>query len=61
MLILENKIHIVMYKYIMNKETLRDIKTSSELVRISHKISSTTSEPQLIKIGDKYYRVKELG
>jgi hypothetical protein len=31
------------------------------LVQISHKISSTSSKPQIIKIGDKYFRVKELG
>lgn len=42
-------------------KTYRSPEMSSELVRISHKISSTTSKPQLIKIGDKYFRVRELG
>ena len=46
-----------------NKKTqnLRTQEFSAELVKISHKISSTTSKPQLIKIGEKYFRVKELG
>ncbi len=34
---------------------------SSALVRIAHKISSNTSQAQLVKIGEKYYRIKELG
>lgn len=33
----------------------------SGLVRIAHKISSVSSEPQVIKIGEKYFRVRELG
>lgn len=39
----------------------RSQELSIELVKISHKISSTTSKPQLIKIGEKYFRVRELG
>lgn len=45
----------------LEKKNYRNPEESSELVRISHKISSTTSKPQLIKIGEKYYRVRELG
>jgi len=45
----------------IKKEKYRNPEESSELVKISHKISSTTSKPQLIKLGDKYYRVIELG
>lgn len=45
----------------MENKSIRKPEEGSELVRISHKISSTTSEPQLIKLGAKYYRVRELG
>lgn len=41
--------------------TYRSTEIGSELVRISHKITSTSSKPQLIKIGDKYFNVRELG
>lgn len=40
---------------------LKDVNFSSQLVQLSSKISSTISKPQLIKIGDKYYRIRELG
>lgn len=40
---------------------LRESKFSSDLVKISHKIDSTTSKPQIVKIGEKYYRIRELG
>lgn len=43
------------------KQTYRNPEVGSGLVRIAHKISSVTSKPQLVKIGDKYYRVRELG
>jgi len=33
----------------------------SALVRIAHKLSSSKSEGQIVKLGDKYYRIKELG
>ena len=33
----------------------------SALVRIAHKLSSSTSKVQVVKLGDKYYRIKELG
>lgn len=59
-------------KFVMNKVKILTIKTSkkegyrspeigSGLVRISHKISSVSSKTQLVKIGEKYFRVKELG
>lgn len=32
---------------------------SSAIVRLSHKISRTNG--QVVKIGDKYYRIKEIG
>lgn len=45
----------------MKSNQIRAPEFSIELVIISNKISSTTSNPQMIKIGDKYYRVRELG
>jgi hypothetical protein len=39
----------------------RSAEISSGLVRIAHKISSTSGESQLIKIGERYFRVRELG
>lgn len=33
----------------------------SALVRIAHKISSVNSQSQVVKIGDRYFRVRELG
>lgn len=43
-----------------NKEKkVRDAKFSSELVKLSSKISHI--KEQIIKIGDKYFKVKELG
>ena len=39
----------------------RSAEISSGLVRIAHKISSTSGQTQLIKIGEKYFRVRELG
>lgn len=42
-------------------DKLKDANFSSQLVQLSSKISSTTSKPQLIKIGEKYYRIRELG
>lgn len=39
----------------------RSPELSSGLVRIAHKISSTSGEAQLVKIGDRYFRVRELG
>lgn len=44
-----------------NIEIHRTPEFSSELIKLSHKINSTTSKPQLIKIGEKYFRVRELG
>ena len=43
------------------KTVYRNPEIGSSIVRIAHKISSTSSETQLVKIGDKYYRVRELG
>lgn len=39
----------------------RTAEVSSGLVRIAHKISSTSNRSQAVKIGDKYFRVRELG
>lgn len=39
----------------------RSAEISSGLVRIAHKISSTSGQTQMIKIGEKYFRVRELG
>jgi hypothetical protein len=33
----------------------------SAIVRIAHKLSSNNSKGQLVKIEDRYYRIKELG
>lgn len=33
----------------------------SGLVRVAHKIRSANSESQVIKIGTRYFRVRELG
>ena len=33
----------------------------SALVRVAHKLSSNNSSSQVVKIGEKYYRIKELG
>jgi hypothetical protein len=44
-----------------NKKELRTAEFSSELIIISDEIDSRTSEEQLVKIEDKYYKVKELG
>ena len=33
----------------------------SGLVRIAHKISAVSGESQLVKIGGRYFRVRELG
>ena len=44
-----------------NKKEPRTVEFSSELIIISGEIDSRTSKEQLVKIEDKYYRVKELG
>ncbi len=41
--------------------SFRSPEVGSGLVRIAHKISSTSGQTQLIKIGEKYFRVRELG
>lgn len=43
------------------KEVYRDPEIGSGLVRIAHKISSVSSQTQLVKIGERYFRVRELG
>ncbi len=44
------------------KRTLtRTPEIGSGLVRVSHKISSDRSSNQLVKIGEKYFKVRELG
>jgi|GEM_PF-1139641 len=40
---------------------IKSPETSSEFVRIAHKINSFKSQAQLVKIGDKFFKVKELG
>ncbi|MBI6118367.1 hypothetical protein [Salegentibacter maritimus] len=39
----------------------RSSEISSGLVRVSHLIKSNTNETQVVKIGDKYFKVRELG
>jgi hypothetical protein len=68
-----NKICIIfvnLNKCIMNKlitikttkkEVYRTPEIGSGLVRIAHKISSVSSQTQLVKIGERYFRVRELG
>ena len=45
----------------MKDNDLNTPEFKSWLVRISHKIKSNTSKPQILKFGDKYFRIKELG
>lgn len=42
-------------------DAMNSAELGSALVRISHKINSRTSKGQLVKVGDKYYRIRELG
>ena len=70
-----NKICVIfdrLKKYIMSKvkevtvkatkkEVYRNPEIGSGLVRIAHKISSVSSQTQLVKIGERYFRVRELG
>ena len=46
---------------VTKKEVYRTPEIGSGLVRIAHKISSVSSQTQLVKIGEKYFRVRELG
>lgn len=39
----------------------RSADVSSGLVRVSHLIKSNTTKNQVVKIGDKYFKVRELG
>jgi hypothetical protein len=43
------------------KNKFRTPEFSSELVRLSDKVSSITSKTQIVKICGKYFKVKELG
>ena len=43
------------------KEVYRNPEIGSGLVRIAHKIVSTSSQTQLVKIGERYFKVRELG
>ena len=45
----------------IKKEVYRNPEIGSGLVRIAHKISSVSSQTQLVKIGERYFRVRELG
>ena len=51
------------YKKTEKKKNLkhRSSEISSGLVRISHLIKSNTDETQIVKIGNKYFKVRELG
>ncbi|WGH74440.1 hypothetical protein P8625_10010 [Tenacibaculum tangerinum] len=46
-----------------HKKTLRvdSPEVGSAIVRIAHKLSASNSKGQVVKIGDKYFRMKELG
>ena len=46
---------------VTKQEVYRTPEIGSGLVRIAHKISSVSSQTQLVKIGEKYFRVRELG
>lgn len=39
----------------------RSSEISSGLVKVSHLIKSNSSKRQVVKIGDKYFKVRELG
>lgn len=41
--------------------TTKSPELRSALVRVAHKLSSDNSKTQVVKIGDKYFRIKELG
>lgn len=43
------------------KKTLRSPEIGIEIVRISHKVSSTSTKTQYIKVGGKFYLIRELG
>jgi hypothetical protein len=44
-----------------SKKNVNSPEVGSALVRLAHRLSSKTSEKQVVKIGEKYYVVKELG
>lgn len=48
-------------KVIKTKLSIRTPEVGSGLVRIAHKISTAKNERQIVKIGDRYFKVKELG
>ena len=58
--IIMNKLRTIIIKT-TKKEVHRTPEIGSGLVRIAHKISSVSSQTQLVKIGEKYFRVRELG
>lgn len=43
------------------KSTGTSPEVSSAVVRLAHRIHSTSSKTQYVKIGDIFYKVKELG
>ncbi len=45
----------------VKKQPTKTPEVRSALVRVAHSISSRNSTTQLVKIGDRYFRVKELG
>ena len=40
---------------------IRTPEVGSAVVRISHKLLSRSSNGQVVKIADKYYKIRELG
>ena len=55
---------ICILNYIFKKKNIKNNRNNefrSELVRLSHKVKSTTSKAQIIKICNKYFKIKELG
>lgn len=44
-----------------NSQTVNTPEVGSALVKVAHKLSSKSTGQQVVKLGDKYYRVKELG
>ena len=50
---------IILYRQLM--KVLKTIKEAVEFLKIVNNISFEIGEKKLIKIGDRYFKVKELG
>lgn len=48
-------------KKVKTKATINNSVIESEFVKISTKISSVNKTEQIIKLGDRYFKVRELG